>query len=139
VSVDTLTLDLAKIRADFPGLAGGWHYLDSGATAQKPQSVIEATVNAMGRDYATVHRGVYARSANMTLAYEEARRKVAGFIGGQEGEIVFTRGATEAINLVAQSWGGAHLKAGDRILISTLEHHSNIVPWQLLRALAIAA
>jgi len=133
VSVDTLTLDLAKIRADFPGLAGGWHYLDSGATAQKPQSVIEATVNAMGRDYATVHRGVYARSANMTLAYEEARRKVAGFIGGQEGEIVFTRGATEAINLVAQSWGGAHLQAGDRILISTLEHHSNIVPWQLLR------
>ncbi|NKJ00153.1 cysteine desulfurase/selenocysteine lyase [Novosphingobium sp. SG707] len=133
MSVETLTLDLAKIRADFPGLAGGWHYLDSGATAQKPQSVIEATVNAMGRDYATVHRGVYARSANMTLAYEEARRKVAGFIGGQEGEIVFTRGATEAINLVAQSWGGAHLKAGDRILISTLEHHSNIVPWQLLR------
>lgn len=137
MSVETLTLDLAKIRADFPGLAGQdgktWHYLDSGATAQKPQSVIDATVNAMGRDYATVHRGVYARSANMTLAYEEARRKVAAFIGGQEGEIVFTRGATEAINLVAQSWGGAHLKAGDRILISTLEHHSNIVPWQLLR------
>ncbi|MBB3956735.1 aminotransferase class V-fold PLP-dependent enzyme [Novosphingobium sediminicola] len=133
MSVETLTLDLAKIRADFPGLAGGWHYLDSGATAQKPQSVIDATVNAMGRDYATVHRGVYARSANMTLAYEEARRKVAAFIGGLEGEIVFTRGATEAINLVAQSWGGANLKAGDRILISTLEHHSNIVPWQLLR------
>ncbi|NOW45506.1 cysteine desulfurase/selenocysteine lyase [Novosphingobium sp. SG751A] len=133
MSVETLTLDLAKIRADFPGLAGGWHYLDSGATAQKPQSVIDATVNAMGRDYATVHRGVYARSANMTLAYEEARRKVAGFIGGAEGEIVFTRGATEAINLVAQSWGGANLRAGDRILISTLEHHSNIVPWQLLR------
>lgn len=137
MSVETLTLDLAKIRADFPGLAGQdgktWHYLDSGATAQKPQSVIDATVNAMGRDYATVHRGVYARSANMTLAYEEARRKVAAFIGGQEGEIVFTCGATEAINLVAQSWGGAHLKAGDRILISTLEHHSNIVPWQLLR------
>ncbi|WDF74063.1 aminotransferase class V-fold PLP-dependent enzyme [Novosphingobium sp. KACC 22771] len=124
---------MAKIRADFPGLAGGWHYLDSGATAQKPQAVIDATVNAMGRDYATVHRGVYARSAHMTLAYEEARRKVAGFIGGAEGEIVFTRGATEAINLVAQSWGGKHLRAGDRILISTLEHHSNIVPWQLLR------
>ena len=137
MSLDTITLDLAKIRADFPGLAGQdgktWHYLDSGATAQKPQSVIDATVGAMGRDYATVHRGVYARSANMTLAYEEARRKVAGFIGGQEGEIVFTRGATEAINLVAQSWGGANLRAGDRILISTLEHHSNIVPWQLLR------
>jgi cysteine desulfurase/selenocysteine lyase len=125
-------LDTAKIRADFPGLAGGWHYLDSGATAQKPQAVIDATVNAMGRDYATVHRGVYARSANMTLAYEEARRKVAAFIGGAEEEIVFTRGATEAINLVAESWG-ASLKAGDRILLSTLEHHSNIVPWQLLR------
>jgi cysteine desulfurase/selenocysteine lyase len=131
-----VSLDLAKIRADFPGLAAQngqiWHYLDSGATAQKPQSVIDACANAMGRDYATVHRGVYARSANMTLAYEEARRKVAGFIGAQENEIVFTRGATEAINLVAQSWG-ASLKAGDRILLSTLEHHSNIVPWQMLR------
>jgi cysteine desulfurase/selenocysteine lyase len=69
----------------------------------------------------------------MTLAYEAARRKVAGFVGGREEEIVFTRGATEAINLVAQSWGAANLKAGDRILLSTLEHHSNIVPWQLLR------
>jgi len=137
VTDSAVSLDLAKIRADFPGLAAKdgqiWHYLDSGATAQKPQAVIDATVNAMGRDYATVHRGVYARSANMTLAYEAARRTVAGFIGGQEGEIVFTRGATEAINLVAQSWGVEHLKAGDRILISTLEHHSNIVPWQMLR------
>ena len=127
-----MSLDLAKIRADFPGLAGGWHYLDSGATAQKPQAVLDACTNAMGRDYATVHRGVYARSANMTLEFEAARRKVAGFIGGREDEIVFTRGATEAINLVAQSWGAA-LKPGDRILLSTLEHHSNIVPWQLLR------
>jgi cysteine desulfurase/selenocysteine lyase len=127
-----VTLDLAKIRAEFPGLAGGWHYLDSGATAQKPQAVIDAASAAMGRDYATVHRGVYARSANMTLAYEQARRKVAAFIGGQEQEIVFTRGATEAINLVAQSWG-VSLQPGDRILLSVLEHHSNIVPWQLLR------
>ena len=120
------------LRADFPGLANGWHYLDSGATAQKPQAVIEATVNAMGRDYATVHRGVYARSAEMTLAFEAARRRVADFIGGREDEVVFTRGATEAINLVAQTWGAANLKAGDRILLSVLEHHSNIVPWQLL-------
>jgi cysteine desulfurase/selenocysteine lyase len=127
-----MTLDTAKIREDFPGLAGGWRYLDTGATAQKPATVIEATLNAMGRDYATVHRGVYARSANMTLAYEQARRTVAHFIGGQEDEIIFTRGATEAINLVAQSWGAA-LQPGDRILLSTLEHHSNIVPWQLLR------
>ncbi len=128
-----MSLDMAKIRADFPGLSGNWHYLDSGATAQKPQAVIDACTRAMGEDYATVHRGVYARSANMTLAYEAARRKVAAFIGGQEQEIVFTRGATEAINLVAQSWGGANLKAGDRILLSVLEHHSNIVPWQMLR------
>jgi cysteine desulfurase/selenocysteine lyase len=120
-------------KSDFPGLAGGWHYLDSGATAQKPQAAIDAVTRAMGVDYATVHRGVYARSANMTLAFEAARRRVAKFIGGQEDEIVFTRGATEAINLVAHSWGGSQLKAGDRILLSVLEHHSNIVPWQLLR------
>ncbi|GAC1406431.1 MAG: cysteine desulfurase [Novosphingobium sp.] len=120
---------------EWPGLvqADGsrWHYLDTAATAQKPRAVIDATVAAMGRDYATVHRGVYARSAEMTLAYEAARRKVAMFIGGQESEVVFTRGATEAINLVAATWGATQLKAGDRILLSTLEHHSNIVPWQL--------
>ncbi|WP_235982207.1 cysteine desulfurase [Novosphingobium aerophilum] len=111
-----------------------WHYLDTGATAQKPQAVIDATVRAMGADYATVHRGVYARSAEMTLAYEAARRRVASFIGGREDEVVFTRGATEAINLVAQTWGQANLKNGDRVLLSLLEHHSNIVPWQLLAA-----
>ena len=124
---------LAGLRDDFPGLAGNWHYLDTAATAQKPQAVIDACARAMGADYATVHRGVYARSADMTLAFEAARRKVARFVGGQEDEVVFTRGATEAINLVAHSWGGTHLKAGDRILLSVLEHHSNIVPWQLLR------
>ena len=131
--MNTATLIRPDLRADFPGLAGGWHYLDTAATAQKPQPVIDATVAAMGRDYATVHRGVYARSAEMTLAFEAARRKVAAFIGGREDEVVFTRGATEAINLVAHSWGGSQLKAGDRILLSVLEHHSNIVPWQLLR------
>ena len=124
-------------RADFPGLVAAdgrpWHYLDSGATAQKPQAVIDATMRAMGADYATVHRGVYARSAAMTLAFEAARRRVARFIGGQESELVFVRGATEAINLVAQTWGIANLKPGDRILLSVLEHHSNIVPWQMLR------
>jgi cysteine desulfurase/selenocysteine lyase len=129
-------LDQTAIRADFPGLVtrdgAPWHYLDSGATAQKPRAVIEACARAMGEDYATVHRGVYARSADMTLAYEAARRTVARFIGAQENEIVFTRGATEAINLVAQTWGRTQLKAGDRILLSTLEHHSNIVPWQML-------
>ena len=128
------TLAPTALRADFPGLGAGWHYLDTAATAQKPQAVIDAMTNAMGRDYATVHRGVYARSADMTLAFEAARAKVARFIGGQDHEIVFTRGATEAINLVAQTWGQANLKAGDRILLSLLEHHSNIVPWQLLAA-----
>lgn len=124
------------LRADFPGLttADGapWHYLDTGATAQKPRAVIDAMARALGEDYATVHRGVYARSAEMTLAYEAARRRIAAFIGGAEEEIVFTRGATEAINLVANSWGRANLKPGDRILLSRLEHHSNIVPWQMI-------
>ena len=122
--VDTLTRTV-DYRADFPGI-GDWHYLDTAATAQKPQAVIDATVNAMGRDYATVHRGVYARSADMTLAYEAARRRVASFIGAtSENEIVFVRGATEGINLVAQT----HPRG--RVLLSQLEHHSNIVPWQL--------
>lgn len=132
MSVDTITRG-----AQWPGLlnpdGSRWHYLDTAATAQKPQVVIDAVTRALGADYATVHRGVYARSADMTLAFEAARRKVAGLVNGDEGEIVFTRGATEAINLVAQTWGQANLKAGDRILLSTLEHHSNIVPWQLLR------
>ncbi len=110
-----------------------WHYLDSAATAQKPDIVIDAVARALGPDYATVHRGLYARSADMTLAYEAARRAVAALIGGAEHELVFTRGATEAINLVAQSWGVANLRPGDRILLSVLEHHSNIVPWQLIR------
>ncbi|MCB2051667.1 MAG: cysteine desulfurase [Novosphingobium sp.] len=124
-------------QADFPGLltreGAPWHYLDTAATAQKPQVVIDAMARALGADYATVHRGVYARSAEMTLAFEAARRRVATFIGGAEDEVVFVRGATEAINLVAQTWGLTNLKAGDRILLSVLEHHSNIVPWQLLQ------
>ncbi|PZU15113.1 MAG: cysteine desulfurase [Sphingobium sp.] len=121
-----------RLRDDFPGV-GDWHYLDSAATAQKPQAVIDAIARAYGPDYATVHRGVYERSANMTLAYEAARRKVASFIGAEsDSEIVYVRGATEGINLVAHSWAGTQLKAGDRILLSMLEHHSNIVPWQIV-------
>ena len=116
----------AALRDQFPGLAGGWHYLDSAATAQKPQVVIDACTAALGRDYATVHRGVYSRSANMTLAFEAARGKVAALIGAPADELVFTRGATEAINLVAYQY-----PAKGRVLLSTLEHHSNIVPWQL--------
>ena len=132
-----MTVATQSRKVDFPGLltAEGdvWHYLDSGATAQKPQAVIDAMARAMGADYATVHRGVYSRSAEMTLAFESARRRIAAFIGGREDELVFTRGATEAINLVAATWGVENCKAGDRILLSVLEHHSNIVPWQLLR------
>lgn len=124
-------------KADFPGLvtADGkpWHYLDTAATAQKPQAVIDAMGNALGRDYATVHRGVYARSADMTRAYEAARDRIGTFMGaGSANEVVFVRGATEGINLVAHSWGGANLKPGDRIMLSMLEHHSNIVPWQMV-------
>lgn len=136
---ETLPLTPARerdLRTDFPGLfnADGsvWHYLDTAASAQKPQAVIDAMARALGRDYATVHRGVYSRSAEMTLGYEAARRRIAQFIGGRESEIVFVRGATEAINLVAASWGGANLRAGDRVVLSALEHHSNIVPWQMV-------
>lgn len=129
-------IDIAQMsrRADFPGIPEGWHYLDTAATAQKPQAVIDAIARAYGEDYATVHRGVYRRSADMTIAYEAARQRVARFVNARSSdEIVFVRGATEAINLVAQSWGVSTLEAGDRILLSQLEHHSNIVPWQLLR------
>jgi cysteine desulfurase/selenocysteine lyase len=138
VSNATTLAPPADLRADFPGMVTGegkpWHYLDTAATAQKPRVVIDAMARALGEDYATVHRGVYARSAEMTLAFEAARRKVAQFIGGHEDEVIFTRGATEAINLVAQTWARANLKPGDRILLSQLEHHSNIVPWQMVAA-----
>ena len=118
--------------ADFPAIPQGWAYLDTAATAQKPQPVLDAIARAYGETYATVHRGVYQRSADMTLAYEAARRKVARFIGAATpDEIVFVRGATEGINLVAHCWAATQLKAGDRILLSMLEHHSNIVPWQM--------
>jgi cysteine desulfurase/selenocysteine lyase len=115
------------VRDQFPAL-GPWHYLDSAATAQKPQAVIDAITNAYAHDYATVHRGVYERSATMTDAYERARAAASKLIGGQPDELVFTRGATEAINLVARTLpkGGRN-----RVLLSQLEHHSNIVPWQL--------
>jgi cysteine desulfurase/selenocysteine lyase len=107
---------------------GDWHYLDSAATAQKPQAVIDAITKAYAHDYATVHRGVYERSVTMTDAYEAARGAASKLIGGAPNEVVFTRGATEAINLVARSLP----KDGrNRVLLSQLEHHSNIVPWQL--------
>ena len=116
-----------SVRDQFPAIAN-WHYLDSAATAQKPQPVIDAITQAYARDYATVHRGVYQRSSEMTVAYEAARTAAARLISGEAQELVFTRGATEAINLVAQ-----RLPKDGRncVLLSALEHHSNIVPWQL--------
>lgn len=137
MSVAATLSPAADVRADFPGMVTGdgapWHYLDTAATAQKPQAVIDAMTRALGVDYATVHRGVYGRSAQMTLGYEAARRRVAEFIGAKgEDEVVFVRGATEAINLVAASWGMTQIGEGDRIVLSMLEHHSNIVPWQMV-------
>ena len=120
------------VLADFPAIPAGWAYLDTAATAQKPRAVVDAIARAYGETYATVHRGVYQRSADMTLAYEAARARIARFVGARDaGEVVFVRGATEAINLVAHCWAATQLEAGDRILLSMLEHHSNIVPWQM--------
>lgn len=126
------------VRRDFPILGITVRgrplvYLDNAATSQKPQAVIDA----IGRFYATgnanIHRGVYALSEQATVAYDQARSRVARFLGAASpSEIVFTRGTTEAINLVAQSWGRAHLGAGDEILVTAMEHHSNLIPWQLI-------
>jgi cysteine desulfurase / selenocysteine lyase len=116
-----------SVRDQFPAIAN-WHYLDSAATAQKPQAVIDAITQAYSRDYATVHRGVYERSATMTESYEAARAAASRLIGGGADELVFTRGATEAINLVART---LPKNGRNRVLLSQLEHHSNIVPWQL--------
>jgi len=127
MNVQTRLNSAVSVRDQFPAIAG-WHYLDSAATAQKPQAVIDAITNAYGRDYATVHRGVYERSAAMTQSFEAARAAAASLIGGDESELIFTRGATEAINLVAGRFTNGTRK---RVLLSALEHHSNIVPWQL--------
>jgi len=119
------------VLADFPAIPAGWAYLDTAATSQKPRPVLDAITRGYGETYATVHRGVYQRSADMTLAFEAARARVARFIGGRTEEVVFVRGATEGINLVAECYAATQLKPGDRILLSALEHHSNIVPWQM--------
>jgi cysteine desulfurase / selenocysteine lyase len=127
-----------KIRADFPILEEKIRnkplvYLDNAATCQKPQAVIDSIVHLYSHDYANVHRGVHTLSVRSTDKFEDARTKVKDFINAaSEKEIIFVRGATEAINLVAQSYGKANIKAGDEILITAMEHHSNIVPWQIL-------
>ena len=124
---------LAPSAADFPVLPHtGVAYLDSGATSQTPIPVIEA-MDAYYREYrASIHRGIYPLAALATEAYEAAREKVAAFAGSAVGETVFTRNATEALNLVAYSWGGANVGAGDLIVVTEMEHHSNLVPWQML-------
>ena len=125
-------------REDFPILSQAMHgkpvaFLDSASSAQKPLVVIEKMSDVMKFNYANVHRGLYRFSQMTTAEYESVRGKVSDFIGANsENEIVFTRNTTEAINLVAASWGGANLKAGDEIILSGMEHHANIVPWQLL-------
>jgi cysteine desulfurase/selenocysteine lyase len=131
-------LDVTAIRADFPALAQQVHgkplvYLDNAATAQKPQSVIDAMRRYYEHDNANVHRGVHALSERATLAYEGSRERVRGFLNAASTrEIVYTKNATEAINLVARAYGDAFVAAGDRVLVTVMEHHSNIVPWQLL-------
>jgi cysteine desulfurase / selenocysteine lyase len=128
--------DPRAIRRDFPIFERnpGLVFLDSGASAQKPAAVIDGVAEYYRTDYANVHRGVYRLSARSTELYEEARQKVQRFLNAAEArEIVFVRNATEAINLVANSWGNTFLRAGDEILITVMEHHANIVPWQLLR------
>jgi len=135
-SVET-TAAVERLREEFPILAIEVHgrrlaYLDNAATTQKPREVLEAMTTYYTSQNANVHRGVHLLSERATLAFEQAREHVAAFFGAARShEIVFTRNATESINLVASSWGGANLRPGDEVIISAMEHHSNIVPWQL--------
>jgi cysteine desulfurase / selenocysteine lyase len=132
-------MDVARVRADFPILTQPFHgrplvYLDSAATSQKPTPVIEAESRYYRDENANVHRGVYALSVEATEAYEAARERVARFLHAKSAdEVVFVRGTTEAINLVATSLGRGYLHRGDRVLATVMEHHSNIVPWHFLR------
>ncbi|OGR81312.1 MAG: cysteine sulfinate desulfinase [Elusimicrobia bacterium RIFCSPLOWO2_02_FULL_39_32] len=133
-----MVLDPEKIKKDFPILNRKIHgkplvYLDNAATTQKPLAVIEAIHHYYLNENSNIHRGVHTLSEQATLAYEGAREKIRAFIGAKEtSEIIFVRGATEGINLIAQTYGRKFIGSGDEIVISTLEHHSNIVPWQIL-------
>ena len=133
-------IDWAKVRADFPILAQQVNgkpllYLDNAASSQKPRTVIEALVHYYEHDNANVHRGLHELSSRATDAFEGARTKVARYLGAESAEeIIFTRGTTEGINLVANTWGAANLNAGDVILLTEMEHHSNLIPWQMLAA-----
>ena len=131
--------DIEKVRADFPILSREVYgkplvYLDNGASAQKPTAVIDAVNNVYSNEYSNVHRGLHFLSNATTDAYESAREKVRSFLNAESvDEIIFTRSSTEAINLVAHSYGGANIEEGDEIILSIMEHHSNIVPWHYLR------
>ena len=131
-------LDVARLRADFPLLAQRENghrlvYLDNAATTQKPRAVVDAIVEYYRTANANVHRGAYGLAIRATEAYEAARRKLAGFVNAPAPEgVVFTRGTTEAINLVAGSYGRATLRAGDSVVVTAMDHHSNLVPWQIL-------
>src|SRR3989441_769203 len=131
-------IDWKTIREDFPILREQAHghpliYFDSAATSQKPRAVIEALRNFYEHENANVHRGLHTLSSRATEAYEHSRQRVAEYIGAASpDEIIFTRGTTESINLVAQAWGGKFIREGDVILLTVMEHHSNLVPWQLL-------
>ncbi len=135
-----MSFDVEKIRADFPALSLSVHgkplvFLDSAASAQKPLCVIDEMKRLYLNEYANVHRGVYELSEKATVNFENARKKVQHFINAaSDKEIVFTRGATDSINLAAYAWGAANLRAGDEIILSQAEHHSNIVPWQILQS-----
>jgi cysteine desulfurase/selenocysteine lyase len=134
----TSTLDVARIREDFPILGETSHgkpivYLDNAASTQKPRQVIDAIAGHYARNNANVHRGIHELSNRATDAYDHARTQVAGLFGITDpAELIWTRGTTEGLNLIAYTWGSANLRAGDEILLSVLEHHSNLVPWQLL-------
>src|SRR5690606_8102111 len=134
---DNTLLDIEKIRKDFPILQTKVYgkpliYLDNAATTQKPYTVLQALENYYTQYNSNVYRGVHFLSQQATEAYEEARKKIAAYINARfDHEIVFTKGTTNGINLVASSFGKKFLKAGDEVLISAMEHHSNIVPWQL--------
>ncbi len=135
----TNTLDIAAIRKDFPILEREMRegvplvFLDSAASSQKPKQVIQAMSRFYETEYANVHRGIYKLAEEATAAFESARERVANFVGAASArQIIFTRNATEAINLVANSWGRANLGEGDLVLLTQMEHHSNIVPWQML-------
>jgi len=134
-----MSFDVEAVRRQFPVLSQRPYgkrlaFLDSGATSQKPQAVIDAVTRFYDRDNSNVHRGVYDLAERATAAYEGARKKVARFLGADPREVIFTRGATEGVNLVAQAWGRANVGPGDEILVTGMEHHSNIVPWQILAA-----